>query len=105
MERTSSGRPGSNRGTAGWGTGQWVRAGLAVGRRPDLWFTAARQLRRLVPPRWWQRSPHLPIPDPAYLRFRMVTAYGGQGGAPTPDDVVTYLHWCRAWPSLTSTSR
>jgi hypothetical protein len=33
----------------------------------------------------------------------MVTAYGGEGGgAPRPEDIVTYLHWCRAWPTVTS---
>jgi hypothetical protein len=31
----------------------------------------------------------------------MQTAYGDPDRAPDPDDVVTYLHWCRAWPSLT----
>ena len=51
---------------------------------------------------WWRRAPYLPLPDPAYLHFRMVTAYGGQGGEPAPADVVTYLHWCKAWPEVTS---
>lgn len=78
-----------------------ARAAAAVLVRPWLWVTAVRQLRRLVPDRWWSRRPHLPVPDPAYLRFRLVTAYGGAGGDPRPDDVVTYLHWCRAWPRVT----
>jgi hypothetical protein len=77
-------------------------AALAVARRPDLWVTAARQVARLAPEGWWRRSPYLPLPDPTYLRFRMVTAYGGDGEAPRPHDVVTYLHWCRAWPEVTS---
>jgi hypothetical protein len=32
----------------------------------------------------------------------MQTAYGGDGGAPAPDDLVTYLHWCRHWSRLGS---
>lgn len=73
-----------------------VRAVLA---RPTLWPTAARQALRLAPRGWWRHPPFLPVPDPTYLRFRMVTAYGGDGSAPADaDDVVTYLRWCRAWP-------
>lgn len=80
----------------------WVaRAALAVGVRPWLWGTAVRQVLRLAPTGWWRTAPHLPLPDPAYLRFRLVTAYGGDGGEPTPSDLVTYLHWCRAWPRVT----
>ena len=79
-----------------------MTAAAAVARRPDLWATALRQVRLLTPGGWWRRAPFLPVPDPAYLRFRMVTAYGGQGGPPRPEDVVTYLHWCRAWPAVTS---
>ncbi len=84
--------------------GPWwvVAAAFAVARRPGLWLTALRQLRRLTPSGWWRRAPYLPLPDAAYLRFRTVTAYGGQGGRPRPEDVVTYLHWCRAWPEVTS---
>jgi len=74
----------------------------AVARRPDLWSTAVRQVGRLAPTGWWRQAPYLPLPDPAYLHFRMVTAYGGQGGEPHPADVVTYLHWCKAWPEVTS---
>jgi len=81
----------------------WVLPAIvAVASRPGLWATALRQLRRLVPPRWWRRAPHLPVPDAAYLRFRLVTAYGGNGGSPSPRDVVTYLHWCRSWPHVTN---
>lgn len=77
-------------------------AAVAVVRRPSLWWTALRQLRRMVVPGWWRRAPYLPLPDRTYLRFRLVTAYGGEGGAPRAEDVVTYLHWCRAWPEVTS---
>lgn len=74
---------------------------LAVLRHPGLWITALRQLRRLVPARWWARRPHLPVPDAAYLRFRMETAYGGAGDQPpSPQDLITYLRWCRTFPRL-----
>ena len=68
---------------------------VAVARRPGLWATAVRQVLVTAEPGWWGRRPHLPLPPPAYLRFRVATAYGGAGAAPTPDDVVSYLAWCR----------
>lgn len=79
----------------------WLSAGWALLRRPDLWVTAARQLWVLAAPGWWRRAPYLPLPDTGYLRFRLVTAYGGTGDAePTPADLLTYLHWCRSWPHV-----
>ena len=75
-----------------------VRATLAVARHPTLWPTALRQVRRLAAPGWWRRWPFLPLPPPDYLRFRLQTAYGGPGTGPMhPDDLIRYLHWCRAW--------
>jgi hypothetical protein len=71
-----------------------------VAGRPDLWVTAGRQLRVLVPPKWWARWPPLPLPDRAYLRFRLQTAYGADGILVPASDVVGYLEWCRrvrAW--------
>ena len=71
----------------------------AVLSHPSLWRTAVRQVKLLAPTGWWRRPPFLPVPDAAYLRFRMVTAYGGDGArAAEPDDLLTYLRWCRAWP-------
>jgi hypothetical protein len=73
---------------------------MAVGPHPSLWFTALRQAGRLAEPGWWRRPPFLPLPAPDYLRFRMETAYGGAGDQPpAPEDLVTYLRWCRNWPS------
>ena len=66
-----------------------------MARHPGLWVTALVQMGRLAAPGWWRRSPHLPLPDPAYLRFRLQTAYGDDRD-PEPEDVVTFLHWCRA---------
>lgn len=79
----------------------WVlRAAAAVAVRPQLWATAVVQVFRLATPGWWHRWPPLPLPDREYLRFRMVTAYGDPDRPPEAADVVTYLHWCRAWPRL-----
>lgn len=79
-----------------WG----LRATLAVLARPWLWTTALGQLRRLARPGWWHRWPLLPLPDREYLRFRMVTAYGDPDADPEVADLLTYLHWCRAWPRV-----
>jgi hypothetical protein len=68
----------------------------AVLRRPDLWGTALGELRRMAPPGWWRRPPHLPLPDRRLWEFRMVTAYGRPDAAPDRRDVVTFLEWCRA---------
>jgi len=78
--------------------GATLAAVLAVVVRPALWPVALRQALRLVPPRWWRRAPYLPVPPAEYLRFRMVTAYGGEGRLRLrADDVVDYLRWCREW--------
>lgn len=83
-------------------TGSAIRRGWAVAavgavaRHPSLWPTAARQALVLAAPGWWRRRPFLPLPTPEYMRFRLQTAYGGDGDrAPEPSDLVTYLHWCR----------
>jgi hypothetical protein len=77
----------------------WGRAALAVLRHPSLWGIALGQALRLAPDGWWRRKPFLPVPDPSYLRFRLETQYGSDHD-PEPDDVVTYLHWCRTFRHL-----
>ncbi|HEX4867804.1 MAG TPA: hypothetical protein VFV32_09270 [Acidimicrobiales bacterium] len=73
-----------------------LRAVMALLPHPGLWRTGLQQALRLAPPGWWRRFPFLPLPAPAYLRFRMETAYGGAGDQlPVPGDLVTYLHWCQ----------
>ena len=76
------------------GPGFWVNAGRALAREPGLWSTAVGQTRRLARPGWWRRAPFLPLPDPAYVRFRLDTQYGA-AGAPDPEDLVVYLRWCK----------
>jgi hypothetical protein len=80
---------------------RWLLAGaLAVARHPSLWWTGLRQVRALARHGWWRRPPFLPVPSREYLRFRLETAYGGSGDSPPhPDDLVTYLRWCRRFPS------
>ncbi|MEY2406821.1 MAG: hypothetical protein QOH64_383 [Acidimicrobiaceae bacterium] len=71
----------------------------AVLVRPALWGIAVVQLFRLAPTGWWKRPPFLPLPDREYLRFRLQTQYGDPDRVPEPADLVTYLHWCRHFPS------
>jgi len=77
---------------AGRGHGRVLRAVVV---RPRLWTTAIRQGLRAVPRDWWRVPPRLPRPDPAYVRFRIETAYGVDG-IPRPEEVVRYLEWCRS---------
>jgi hypothetical protein len=70
----------------------------AVLPHPSLWWTGLRQAFVLAPRGWWRRRPFLPLPDPGYLRFRLETAYGDAEQPPDPEDLVTYLRWCRNFP-------
>lgn len=73
---------------------------VALLARPDLWLPALGVLRRMAPPGWWRRAPHLPLPDRRLWEFRMVTAYGRGDAVPEPADVVTYVEWCRDTAAL-----
>jgi hypothetical protein len=87
------------RALAGIGLGPAWRVGRAVAARPGLWPTAVRAGAVLVPAGWWRRRPFLPLPDPDYVHFRLVTAYGGDGTTPPPaQDVLTWLTWLRRFP-------
>ena len=61
---------------------------------------AARAYVTHVPDGWYRRMPFLPVPDRAWLRFRLVTAYGDPDRAPEPVDVITWLEWLRGWRAL-----
>ena len=74
-----------------------TRIAFAVLRRPDLWRTAIRQLRRTAAPGWWRHRPFLPLPTADYLHFRLVTQYGDPDATTDPADAITYLEWCRDW--------
>ncbi len=64
-----------------------VRPRLAV----DLVRTAWAFRRR----GWYRRAPFLPIPDRAYLRWRMYTAYADEAAVPPAEDVVRFARWRR----------
>jgi hypothetical protein len=44
---------------------------------------------------WWRRAPFLPLPDRAYLRWRMYTAYADEDAVPRVDDVIRFARWRR----------
>ena len=75
-----------------------VRVASAVLVRPGLWSVAVRQVFWMAGRHWWRRWPFLPVPAPAYARFRAITQYGDPDAAPTVDDVVTWLSWVRRFP-------
>lgn len=75
----------------------WAGAAVAVVVRPWLWRTAVRQAVLLAPSGWWRRRPFLPLPDRAYVAFRLETMYGGTAPRPEAADVVRYLRWCRGY--------
>ena len=83
----------------------WAAAVAAVAARPGLWPVAVRQSVALARPGWWRRWPPVPVPDPAYLRFRLQTAYGDPSRPPSPADVVAYLEWAREFRRLGYPSR
>ena len=69
----------------------------ALRTHPWLWPAATSSALRLARPGWWRRWPPLPVPDAALWRFRMQTAYGGDGDeVPKESDVVTFVSWSRA---------
>lgn len=82
---------------------QLLPVGFAVIRRPDLWVTAGRAGLSMAGRGWWRKPPFLPRPDEGWLRFRLATAYGGDGtlssdSAFQPDDLITWLEWRKEWP-------
>lgn len=72
----------------------------AVAAAPTLWAPAIVAARRHLPRGWW-RGGGLREADP-WLRFRLETAYGASAAAPSAEDAVTWLRWCRAWPRVQS---
>ena len=76
------------------------RAIAAIARRPDLWLTGLGAARSMARHRWWAQKPHLPLPDPGWLRFRLETAYGGAGDARIDGEhLITWLEWKRDFPT------
>lgn len=79
--------------------GSWPRLTLALaGRavvRPRLALDLLRAAWVFRRRDWWRQAPFLPVPDAAYLRWRMYTAYGHPDAVPPADDVVSFARWRR----------
>jgi|GEM_PF-2145883 hypothetical protein len=67
----------------------------ALVAKPALWGTALGQCRAFCPRRWWARWPPLPLPEPAYLSFRLETMYGASAQELGAEQLLAYLEWCR----------
>ena len=78
---------------------RWLRLALALTarttRRPRLAIDLIRVSWRFRSNDWYRRFPFLPLPDPAYLRWRMYTAYGDYNAVPPAPDVERYARWSR----------
>ncbi len=72
------------------GRGAW-----ALARRPSLWGEALRALIAVSPAGWWRTFPFLPRAEPAYLAWRVSTAYGSAHQPMRAHDLVAYLEWRR----------
>lgn len=44
---------------------------------------------------WWRQPPFLPLPDRAYLEWRLHTAYGAERALPPVEDVLRFARWRR----------
>jgi hypothetical protein len=78
------------------GSGVLAKGALAeMVKRPALWPTAFSEWRAMTPTKWWRRWPPAPVPSRDYLRFRLQTMYGSPAARLEPEDLVTYLEWCR----------
>ena len=75
----------------------WLRLSAALAARslihPSLAIDLLRVAWRLRRREWYQRPPFLPLPDEAYLRWRVYTAYGHGDVTPPAADVVRYARW------------
>jgi len=62
-------------------------------RHPSSAPVLARAGWRMRRADWWRRAPFLPLPDPRYWNFRMVTAFGDEGYRPTPEELLAAARW------------
>lgn len=61
--------------------------------RPRLLAGMARAAWRFRARGWWRRAPFLPLPPREYLDWRLHTAYGDDGAAPSVEELQRYLGW------------
>lgn len=64
-----------------------------LARHPSDVPVVARAGWRLRANGWWRRRPFLPLPDPSYWRFRLVTATGSPDGSLDVHDVIAAARW------------
>lgn len=64
-----------------------LRPRLAIDLLRLAWSFRARD--------WRHRFPFLPLPPKAYVRWRMLTAYGDENAIPPLDDVIRFARWRR----------
>ncbi|HTB08398.1 MAG TPA: hypothetical protein VK704_01195 [Acidimicrobiales bacterium] len=64
-----------------------------LARRPGDVLPVTRAAWRLRRRGWWRHAPFLPLPGPAYWRFRVATATGSPTGRSSADDVVEFAKW------------
>ena len=65
---------------------------LVLGRpRAVLWLIRAGWRFRARD--WYRRPPFLPLPPPAYMAWRLDTAYGAKDRVPDSDEIQRYLAW------------
>jgi hypothetical protein len=78
--------------------GLTLRLMLRCLRHPALALDLARVAWRFRSRDWYRRPPFLPIPDRAYMAWRMHTAYGNHHAVPPADDIERYARWTRDLP-------
>jgi len=61
--------------------------------RPRLALSLLRVAWRFRSRGWYMRFPFLPLPDKAYVRWRMYTAYGDYDAVPPAGDIERYARW------------
>ena len=65
-------------------------------RHPSLAWEAVRLAAATAAPGWFRKAPFVPRPEPGYLGWRMLTAYGRPDAIPTEREVEEFLRWRRA---------
>ena len=64
-------------------------------RHPVLAVEAVRLALSVAPPGWMGSAPFVPLPEPGYRKWRLVTAYGRDDCLPSPAEMVEFLRWRR----------
>lgn len=81
---------------------RWMRLILTLTARaaasPSLAADLLRVAWRFRARDWYRKPPFLPLPDRAYVGWRMHTAYGSHDAVPPADDIERYARWARNIP-------